>query len=273
LDCRYVVREFAENQSSKHINQPNSYESTHTNYTLIYPGTLHHRYVREKCISCKTRKRIFTRYYIQGNQSFGERAAAIGGPDHQKVIDERVIEINAICEFLSSQKFAHMCKLGILVINSEGIPALLFQTNHMTPKAVVTIDSWESMESIVKSPNFDINKMKTPYYSIISDRKYIRKLDEASNQLFDSLKYSDRIQLSLKGLNHFFYMGNLGYLPNIPHEQGTAWNFTLTSIVKFFDVYVKGSKGALVFIQRTPVDNNLPSDLINSNVVRKGTND
>lgn len=69
-----------------------------------------------------------------------------GKEEHRRVANERVEDVKIIRDHFSKLKFVDKKKFALLGVNSEGIPALLYQMKYGDASAVTTIDWLGSRE-------------------------------------------------------------------------------------------------------------------------------
>jgi tetratricopeptide (TPR) repeat protein len=187
---------------------------------------------------------------------------AIQSVNPSLALAERIGTFEYMMDFVSSLSYADMNHIGVLGVNFDGMAALLFQMKNMQADAVVSLDGWEgkvgSVQSVVQSPFFDVVKMRVPFFAVYQDEKNPPPFLKLDNTLYDMLKYSERFSYVLNEIGHIYVVSHQNFLPNLPSEKRTAYQFLYSSIGNFFSAYLKQSTEAVTELKKPAVDQGFP---------------
>lgn len=195
-----------------------------------------------------------------------EHLGALQSNNPELALTERIGTMEYIMGLVHDIPYADNNHIGVLGINFDGMTALLFQMKNMQAEAVVSLDGWEGKEgsasTVTTSPLFDILKMRVPFFSVYQDEKDPPPYLILSSTLYDTLLYSDRYTYSLKEMGHLYLISQMNFLPALPADKVTAYHFLYSSIVNFFDAYLKQSPEALRTITKPAAERGIPSSMI-----------
>lgn len=188
----------------------------------------------------------------------------------QLAIQESINNLEYLLNFAQELPFVNPKQLGVIGTNFEGMPALLFQMKNMQADAIVSVDGWEgkkgSVNTMLESIHFDVNKMRVPYFSIMQDELNPPPYLTLSQTLYDTLSYSQSYYYVLKEMNHSYLIANLGMIPTLSPEKSSAYAFLYTSIGHFLDASIKKSPVSARFMQQTAVENGFLKEMIKTEI-------
>lgn len=161
----------------------------------------------------------------------------------QKSIDHRIQTIDLIIAMLDEFNFVDKTKIGLLGLNSDGIPMLLHQMKNQKALGVVNIDGWEGKNNgdkiIRDSPHYSANQMSVPFMEFHQYENPSNQELHLNSTVFDDLKGIDKFSYVLKDFGHAFLTGNMLAYDGLKKEEIVKHHFWYSQILKFFNTYIK----------------------------------
>lgn len=158
------------------------------------------------------------------------------------------------------QPYVDWDKLGVLGTGSGGVTALLMQMRNSDIEAVASLRGTFAdpgqFEQIRQNPYYDSSRAQVPFLHM-----YCTTEDTFDLALFESLKYSSRYSVEIKGLQpqDFSNYGLLAPDPSdsmatAPELQSRAYQTVCRFVRDFFKAHLNGDEQALAFLTEPPPD-------------------
>lgn len=158
-------------------------------------------------------------------------------------IEWRVRDLEHILALARRLPYADVTRLGVIGVNFDGMPALLFQMKHMAARAVASIDGWEgkrgSIETVRRSPFFDPARMRAAYFLVLQDEPSAPPPLAHDLSVVESMRYAPRRVIVLEGVAHAHLVGDPYAVPSVPDSARDAYQSIIAVVQSLFDVHVR----------------------------------
>lgn len=156
-------------------------------------------------------------------------------------------------------------RVGVIGFNFDSFSALDYQARYMRASVLVTINGWESIdqraETLRNSLWYDPARIRVPVLNIHWDE---RGAAPANLTYLESLKYSERRNITISGLDHFGLIGNpLAYQYAKPaHRSG--YQYLIRAVHATLANAIAGSNDVVrdLFLSRPPAEAGFAPDVL-----------
>jgi hypothetical protein len=166
--------------------------------------------------------------------------------------------------------FVDNSKIGLLGMNDDGMPAMLYQMKNGEADALVSIDGWEGKnngyEYVSSNSYYSTENFQIPYIEFQQHEKTNQESLQLNSSIFDALNSPSKQSYVLTDFGHAHLTGNLIAVPSLEEKTIEKYQFMFGSILAFYDHYLRG-EGSLYkksgrpdsFFQRAEIilENNL----------------
>jgi hypothetical protein len=159
--------------------------------------------------------------------------------------------------------FVDAARIGVLGVNFDGMPALLFQMKHMVARAVASVDGWEgkrgNVDAVRGSPFFDPRRMRGGYLLVLQDEPDAPPALAHAHDVAEALRYADRRVLVVRGLRHAHLVADPYAVGRISPAARAAFAGVVAAVVALFDRHLRARAGDPPAIERASLDRRLPA--------------
>jgi uncharacterized pyridoxamine 5'-phosphate oxidase family protein len=164
----------------------------------------------------------------------------------QVAIQRRIRTFELVKEMTAQFNFIDDSKIGILGLNADGMPAMLYQMKNGEADALVSIDGWEGKNNgygnVSSSPYFDTENFQIPYLEFQQHEKTDRESLQLNSSIFETLNSPSKQSYVLTDFGHAYLTGNLIAVPGLDKKTVEKYQFMFGSILAFYNHYLKGEK-------------------------------
>ncbi|WP_235299525.1 alpha/beta hydrolase [Portibacter marinus] len=161
----------------------------------------------------------------------------------QQAINRRIRTIEIVKGMLSEFQMADPERIGLLGLNGDGIPTLLYQMKNQVADAMVSLDGWEGknngFEQLKNSVYYDVKNIDIPRLEFHQHEKPENEALHINTSLFDSLSQANRFYFILKDFGHAYLTGNLLILDQLDEPFNHQHYFLFETVKNFYEAYLK----------------------------------
>ncbi len=165
--------------------------------------------------------------------------------DPAVAIENRVAALERVVATAHTLPNADPARLALIGVNFDSFAALALQMRHMYGSAIVTINGWQTIDDradhLRRSIWYEPNRIRAPVLNFHWDQS--GQGETAPNLRFlNELKYADRRNVILRGLDHFGLTSNPLIYPFASPLQRSAYQQLIRNVRELLD----GLPGAAV---------------------------
>ncbi|WP_421774851.1 hypothetical protein [Gracilimonas sp.] len=164
----------------------------------------------------------------------------------QVAIQRRIRTFELVREMTTQFDFIDDSKIGLLGLNSDGMPAMLYQMKNGEADALVNIDGWEGKnngyEYVSSNSYYDNEKFQIPYLEFQQHENTNRESLQLNSTIFENLKSNSKQSYVLTEFGHAYLTGNLIAVPGLKNKEVEKYQFMFDAILAFYTHYLKGQE-------------------------------
>jgi len=196
-----------------------------------------------------------------------------------KEIETQARDVEFLIKEVGKYPIANPDKVAVMGFSFGGLSNMIAQMRNSRIGAVVSLDGTEryQYDLLSESPFFDPEKMEVPYLhmaqkdipeTVLKEDDIDPKLN-TTFELYDSLTRSTIYRFKYHHLTHA-YFSTLGVLfetrdkrqDRSDREIMKSYKWVSNYTLHFLNAYLKDDVSGLAFLENSPADNGVPSDLI-----------
>lgn len=187
-------------------------------------------------------------------------------------IETQARDLEYIIEFMHEYPNVDVHRTGVVGFSLGSCPALILAMRNIDIDAMVSLDGSigfnDRLALVQESPFYNPKNVCIPLM-------HINVMGNKRNDLsiIDSLKYSLRTIVSIRGIGHvnFTSIGMIagvlpGFWKSIEQNAKIGYETLCTYTLHFLDAYIKEEKKDLKFLQNSSEENNLPAGFVSIRV-------
>ncbi len=183
-------------------------------------------------------------YVVISTGPISQTSSLISGKP-QVALQRRIQTFERVREMTAQFDFMDASKIGLLAVNSDGMPALLYQMKNGEANALVSIDGWEGKNNgygyVSASPYFDTDAFRTPYLEFQQHEQTGRESLQLNHAVFEAIGSPSKQSFVLTDFGHAYLTGNLVAVPDLDERVTGKFRFMFGSILAFYNHYLKGT--------------------------------